>query len=79
MGLGSEASRTDVAALDAKGRPLPGWPVRIAGGWPRAAAFGTDGTLYLSLQGDDDADAWPRCRPTACAPPAGWSASSPVT
>jgi len=55
MGLSSEASRTDVAALDTEGRPLPGWPVRIAGGWPRAAAFGADGTLYLILQGDDDA------------------------
>jgi hypothetical protein len=56
MGLGSEPSRTDVAALDTEGRPLPGWPVRIAGGWPRAAAFGADGTLYLSLYSVDDAD-----------------------
>jgi len=46
--------RTSIAALDDKGRPLPGWPVVIAGGWLRTADIGADGTLYLILQGDDD-------------------------
>ncbi len=38
-----------IAALDEAGRPREGWPVDVPGADVEAAAFGTDGALYLSL------------------------------
>jgi len=47
-GSDTEVATTRIAAIGADGNPKAGWPVSIAGS-ASAPAFGTDGTVYLTL------------------------------